>query len=167
MQCPKCGASQPVTNKECPSCGIIFDRWQPRASRRTTSSSTPIPPPAALPIVDPESGAPKISNALVAVGLGILLIIGFIWTKHSRDSRPKTSGIDETINQINNSGSKLRGDLQNRTNLGGKAVKASAVWSPQKLPADLDEAKIRDIIESCSYFLNDVNIDIPKRLDGR
>jgi hypothetical protein len=161
MRCPKCAAEQPVTNKECPSCGIIFDRWQPRVPRRTTAASTPLPPPAV------ESDAPRfqIPTSYVAIGLVILAIAGFMWTKHVRDTRPKSSGIDATINEINNSGSKLRDDLQNRSNRGG-VVRSSAMPVSSRMPADLDESKMRDMIESCSFFQNDVGVDIPKRVQA-
>jgi hypothetical protein len=160
MQCPKCGSSQPVTNKECASCGIIFDRWQPRVTRPTTASSRPVP------TVEREAPSPSIPNSLVAAGLVVIVIIGFVWTKRSRESRPKNN-TDEIINQINNSGAKLRSDLQNKANRGRNVAQASAMSSASKLPADLDESKIRDIIESCSFFQSDVSVDIPKRLDAR
>jgi len=162
MQCPKCGSSQPVTNKECSTCGIIFDRWSPRAPRRTTASSTPVPPAA----VESDSQGFQVPTSYVAVALVFIVILGFIWTKHTRDSRAKSSGIDEAINQINNNGSKLRGDLQNRSNRAGGVVRASAMASSSRLPADLDESKIRDMIESCSFFQNDVGVDIPKRVQA-
>src|SRR5579872_3381720 len=165
MQCPKCGSSQPVTNKECPSCGIIFDRWQPRAPRRTTASSTPVPPPPRD--ADPESASPAISNSLVAAVLVVIVIIGFIWTKHSRDARANASGsVDETINQINNAGTKLRSDLQNRGKRGGNVVHASMMSPDSRLPPGLDEDKIRDIIESCSFFQTEANVEIPKQIDA-
>src|SRR5581483_10160207 len=140
MQCPKCGSSQPVTNKECSTCGIIFDRWQPRVPRKTTASSTPIPQP---PAVEPQPSGFQIPTSYVAISLAVLAIVGFIWTKHVRDTRPKSNGIDDTINQINNSGSKLRSDFQNRGNRSGGVVRSSAVPVTSKLPSDLDESKIR------------------------
>lgn len=166
MQCPKCGSSQPVTNKECPSCGIIFDRWQPRAPRRTTASSTPVPPPARA--ADPESASPTISNSLIAGVLVVVVVIGLIWTKHSRDARANaSSSVDETINQINNAGTKLRSNLQNRGNRSGNVVHASVMSPGSRLPAGLDEDKIRDLIESCSFFQTDASVEIPKQIDGR
>ncbi|HJT18782.1 MAG TPA: hypothetical protein VJ853_15400, partial [Thermoanaerobaculia bacterium] len=94
-----------------------------------------------------------------------LAVVGFLWTKHVRDTRPKSNGIDATINEINNSGSKLRSDLQNRGSRGG-VVHASALPAASRLPSDLDESKMRDIIESCSFFQNDLGVDIPKHVQA-
>lgn len=165
MQCPKCGSSQPVTSRECASCGIIFDRWQPRSpNRKTTASSTPLPPP---PAPATASNAPRIPTPFIAVGLFFLIVVGLMWTKHAREAREKSGNTtDQLINQINNSGAKLRSDLQNRgtPQKSGGAIWASSASTGSKMPAGLDEGKIRDIIENCSYFQTDVHADIPKRI---
>jgi hypothetical protein len=153
MECPKCGAAQDAGREECSACGVFFARWQPR---RPTLSSTPVETPA------PSGGIPV---PLLIVAAFFVVVGGLIWTKHHQAARASVNP-DEILNEINNKGSDLRRQLreeqvaihraQTRAAMTAEAIK------PQ-LPDDLDESRITDLIQSCSYFSDRVTADIPKK----
>jgi len=153
MECPKCGANQDAGREECSACGIVFARWQPR---RPTLSTTPVEPAA------PSSSIPV---PLIIVGAFILVVVGLMWTRHHQAARANVNP-DDILNEINNKGSNLRRQLREEQAAIHRAQARAAMTAnaiTPKLPADLDEAQIAGLIQSCSYFSDRVTVDIPKK----
>ena len=158
MECPKCGAAQDAGREECSACGVVFARWNPRQVRRTTLSSTPVEAPA--------SSGGGIPMPFIFIGIVFVVIFGLMWTKHMREQRAKFNP-DDMLNEINNKGSNLRRQLreeqasiaraQNRAAMTAAAIKPT-------LPSDIDEERIKTMIEECGYFRDSVIVDIPKKL---
>lgn len=157
MECPKCGAAQEAGREECSACGIVFSRWQPRQVRRPTLSSTPSEPPAS------SGGIPM---PFILIGLVFIVIFGLMWTKHVREQRAKFNP-DDMLNEINNKGSNLRRQLREEQAAISRAQNRAAMTAgavTPKLPSDLDEERIKSMIEECNYFRDTVVVDIPKKL---
>lgn len=157
MECPKCGAAQEAGREECSACGIVFSRWQPRQVRRPTLSSTPAEPPAS------SGGIPM---PFILIGLVFVVILGLMWTKHAREQRAKFNP-DDMLNEINNKGSNLRRQLREEqaaiARAQNRAAMTAAAIKP-KLPSDIDEERIKSMIEECNYFRDSVIVDVPKKL---
>src|SRR2546423_137478 len=145
MECPKCGAAQEAGREECSACGIVFSRWQPRQVRRPTLSSTPVEPPS--------SSGGRIPMPFILIGV-VVVIFGLMWTKHVREQRAKFNP-DDMLNEINNKGSNLRRQLREEqaaiARAQNRAAMTAAAVTP-KLPADLDEDRIKTLLEECGYF---------------
>lgn len=159
MECPKCGAAQDAGREECSACGVVFARWQPRQPRRPTLSSTPVETPA------PSAGIPV---PLLIVAAFIVVVVGLIWTKHHQAARASVNP-DEILNEINNKGSNLRRQLREEQAAIHRAQTRAAMTASaikQELPSDLDESRITDLIQSCSYFSDRVTVDIPKKFQA-
>jgi len=151
MECPKCGAPQDAGREECSACGIVFARWQSRAPR-IPALSTP---------VQPEEPARRIPLPFIIVAVFFVIAGGLIWTRHQKEARARTNP-DAMINDINNKEAALRSqlrDVQSRA-----AMTAGA--SNTRLPANLDESRITDLIQQCSYFSERVTVQIPKTFNG-
>lgn len=157
MECPKCGAAQEAGRDECSACGVVFSRWQPRQVRRTTLSSAPAEPPA-------QSGG--IPMPFILIGIVFVVIFGLMWTKHMREQRAKFNP-DDMLNEINNKGSNLRRQLREEqaaiARAQNRAAMTAAAVTP-KLPSDIDEERMKSMIEECNYFRDTVVVDIPKTL---
>ena len=155
MQCTKCGAEQAAGREECSACGIVFARWQPRAPRKPTLST---------PLDAPEQ-RPGIPVPFIIVGLFFLVVGGFIWTRHHQEARASINP-DDVLNEINNKGATLRRQLREEQTAirraQNRAAMTSAAINEPKLPSDIDESKIQTLIEQCSYFQEQVQVDIPK-----
>ena len=155
MECPKCGAAQDAGREECSVCGVVFARWQPRAPRKQTLS-TP---------VEPHDEPPKIPIPFVIVAVFFMIVGGLIWTKHVREARAKGNP-DDILNDINNKGATLRRQLQESQEAIHRAqsrAAATATAINTQFPADLDESRMIDLIQSCNYFSDRVSVDIPRK----
>src|SRR4029077_6238946 len=141
------------------ACGIVFARWQPRETRRPTLSSTPVETPA------PSAGIPV---PFLIVAAFLVIVGGLIWTKHHQAARASVNP-DEILNEINNKGSNLRRQLREEQvaihRAQARAAMTAEAIKPQ-LPTDLDESRITDLIQSCTYFSDRVSVDVPKKFQA-
>lgn len=123
-------------------------------------SSTPVEPPK-------TSGG--IPTHFIVIGLVIATILGFIWTRHHRATK-KDLDTDAMINDINNKGANLRRQLREEqaaiSRAQARAQMTAGAITPAKLPADFDEAKIREMLDACSFFQERVKIEVPRQVQS-
>ena len=100
MSCPKCSAPVPEWAAECPSCGIIFERWRKREERLRRARENP---PAAAPS-EVVPGEPKLEPSpplavnprtarLVAGGVVLAWLVVFAWFMGRHPGRRRPSAL--------------------------------------------------------------------------
>jgi hypothetical protein len=149
MICPKCGAVTEAGREECPVCGIIFARWQPLERKAYPAASPPRNEPASAPDERIAASLP------VTVGIILVLLSGTVWTvrRHLRKAEPAHTDLLDQVSQAHLRAARGTG--------GAKNLELAQQPVPAELPAGLDEAAIRDIVESCSWFSSGNFVRVP------
>lgn len=103
MNCPKCNATHDLGARECPACGIIFERWQPR---ERTVRRTEVPPPA-------DHSPVRFFATVIFI---VLFVFGGLWwsgrVRNAQKDRLKE--FDAQLDRINREGMKTRQEVSKR-----------------------------------------------------
>jgi hypothetical protein len=154
MNCPKCAAEHDGTRQECPSCGIIFARWQSREPRKPTAPGIGRTKPATKRVISP--------TAWVILSVVLFFGIGFVGLSFLERFKPMS--IRQHIADPNppvdqQAVWKFESDQQR------KDIRRRNGASPDRapdLPGDIDRARILSLLQDCRYFQTPVTVEIPK-----
>jgi hypothetical protein len=69
IECPKCAAPSPDAAIECPRCGIVFAKFEPRPATAGAGADLPIAERPSQVVSDPLRSVTRLARAAVLVGL--------------------------------------------------------------------------------------------------
>lgn len=132
MNCPQCGAASQEGRDECPACGIVFARWRPRERKP--------PPPAEKRRTSSADARLKYWVAVPVASMLVLFAVMWAAAVRQRDRHLLAQASRAAVE----AGGQAEGDTA-----------AAAAGAPA-------EEEIREQIEACSYFQDDLTVTLPK-----